>query len=266
MYTYDTIMGLSIHMKPEQYTLDPSTVQILNKLKVLLQIPIIEPLKATVIVKKQSEISKVINLLNKVTEKTYEKLKKEIVEIVRSVEKKEDLDKISHTIFNIASSNLFYSVLFSNLYCELVTVNKIFYDIYQEHYEIFFADLSRLTYVDPNLDYDRYCDYVKEIDRLDSNLTFFIQLMKKNIGNMDQVADLCMLIETKIIGLLEEEGKDLCEKMLSSVAIILRETADFLAFHKNLETIHTLFLTIQRHPSITSKMKYKCMDMEEYLK
>ena len=266
MYSYDTIMGLSIHMKPEQYSLDPSTVQILNKLKVLLQIPVIEPLKATVIVKKQSEISKVINLLNKVTEKTYEKLKKEIVEIVKSVEKKEDLDKISHTIFNIASSNLFYSVLFSNLYSELVSVNKIFYDIYQEHYEIYFADLSRLAYVDPNLDYDRYCDYVKEIDRLDSNLTFFIQLMKKNIGNMDQLSELCMLIETKIIGLLEEEGKDLCEKMLSSVAIILKETADFLAFNKNLEIIHTLFLTIERHPSITSKMKYKCMDMEPYLK
>jgi hypothetical protein len=147
-----------------------------------------------------------------------------------------------------------------------VTVNKIFYDIYQEHYEIYFADLSRLAEVDPNLDYDRYCDYVKEIDRLDSNLTFFIQLMKKNIGNMDQVADLCMLIETKIVGLLEEEGKDLCEKMLSSVAIIFRETSDFLAFHKNLETIHRLFLTIQNHPSITSKMRYKCMDMEEYIK
>ena len=103
MYSYDTIMGLSIHMKPDQYVLDPCTVQILNKLKVMLQIPVIEPLKATVIVKKQSEISKVIILLNKVTEKTYEKLKKEIVEIVRAVEKKEDLDKISHTIFNIAN-------------------------------------------------------------------------------------------------------------------------------------------------------------------
>jgi hypothetical protein len=182
------------------------------------------------------------------------------------VERKEDLHKISHTIFNIASSNLFYSVLFSNLYSELVSVNKIFYDIYQEHYETYFTDLSRLTYVDPNLDYDKYCDYVKEIDRLDSTLTFFIQLMKKNIGNMDQVADLCMLIETKIIGLLEEEGKDLCEKMLSSVAIIFKETADFLAFHKNLETIHTRFLTIQRNPCITLKMKYKCMDMEEYLR
>jgi hypothetical protein len=157
-------------------------------------------------------------------------------------------------------------VLFSNLYRELVSVNKIFYDIYQEHYEAYFSDLSRLTYVDPNLDYDRYCDYVKEIDRLDSNLTFFIQLMKKNVGSMDQVAKLCMLIETKIIGLLEEEGKDLCEKMLSSVAIIFKETSDFLAFQKDLATIHTLFLTIQRNPSITSKMKYKCMDMEQYLK
>ena len=266
MYTYETIVGLSLQMTSDKYALDPATVQILNKVKVLLQIPVIEPLKPTVIVKKQSEISKVINLLNKVTEKTYEKLKKEIMDIVRAVEKKEDMDKISHTIFNIASSNLFYSVLFSNLYSELVSINKIFYDIYQEHYEIYFADLSRLTYVDPNLDYDRYCDYVKEIDRLDSNLTFFIQLMKKNIGNMDQVADLCTLIETKIVGLLEEEGKDLCEKMLSSVAIIFRETSDFLAFHKNLETIHRLFLTIQNHPSITSKMRYKCMDMEEYIK
>ena len=266
MYTYETIVGLSLQMTSDKYALDPATVQILNKVKVLLQIPVIEPLKPTVIVKKQSEISKVINLLNKVTEKTYEKLKKEIMDIVRAVEKKEDLDKISHTIFNIASSNLFYSVLFSNLYSELVSINKIFYDIYQEHYEIYFSDLSRLTYVDPNLDYDRYCDYVKEIDRLDSNLTFFIQLMKKNIGNMDQVADLCTLIETKIVGLLEEEGKDLCEKMLSSVAIIFRETSDFLAFHKNLETIHRLFLTIQNHPSITSKMRYKCMDMEEYIK
>ncbi len=61
MYTYETIMGLSLQMNSDKYALDPATVQILNKVKVLLQIPVIEPLKATVIVKKQSEISKVIN-------------------------------------------------------------------------------------------------------------------------------------------------------------------------------------------------------------
>ena len=48
------------------------------------------------------------------------------------------------------------------------------------------------------MNYDEYCDYVKKVDQVKSSLTFFINLMKNNICSLDNIVNMCLLLQKKI--------------------------------------------------------------------
>ena len=140
MYSYETIIELSFKMKKS--TLPDEAIAKLNNIRKMLNIPVVEIIKKTVIQKKQSEIAQITKILNKMTENNYEKLKVELFELVKSIENIEDIHKITNTIFNIVSINVFYSKFFSKLYTELIPLNKEFFFVFQGHYDSYLNELN----------------------------------------------------------------------------------------------------------------------------
>lgn len=265
MYSYETFIQLSLTMKKDIHKLDDSVIDNLNQVRRILQIPIIEKIKNTVIVKKESSVSEILKILNKITEKNYEKLKDDLCLHVKSVDKIEDVNKITLVIFNIASSNLFYSKLFSKLYKELIDINRSFYDIFQVHYNKYFTEIQSFDYTDTQ-DYDKFCEYTKKINQMDSTLTFFINLMKTNICNIENITELCILLEDKLIEDKEYEKIEQNEQILHCIYIIIKECFDYLLFHENLEAIVRKVKEIKLHPKLSAKMKFKCMDIDDIIK
>lgn len=265
MYSYETFIQVSLMMKRDGHKLEDSVVDNLNHIRRILQIPVIETIKKTVIVKKESNISEILKILNKISEKNYEKLKEELCVLVKSIENLEDLDKITLVIFNIASSNLFYSKLFSKLYKELIDMNRSFYDIFQVHYHKYFTELQSFDFT-KTTDYNAFCEYTKKINQLDSTLMFFINLMKTNNCDVENITDLCLLLENKLIEDKEYENIEQNEQFLHCVYIILKECMDYILFHENLESIVRKVKEIKLHPKLSPKMKFKCMDIEDIIK
>jgi hypothetical protein len=226
---------------------------------------VIEKIKKTVIVKKESNVSEILKILNKISEKNYEKLKEELCGLVTSIDKVEDLNKITLVIFNIASSNLFYSKLFSRLYKELIDKNRSFYDIFQIQYDKYFSELQAFVFA-KTTDYDAFCEYTKKINQLDSTLTFFINLMKTNNCDIENITELCILLENKLIEDKEYENIEQNEQFLHCIYIILKECMDYILFHENLETIVRKIKEIRQHPKLSPKMKFKCMDLDDIIK
>jgi hypothetical protein len=265
MHSYETFVQVSLNMKKDSHPLPDSVIDQLNVIRKILQIPVIEKIKSTVIVKKESNVSEILKILNKITEKNYDKLRDSICELVQSIENVEDLNKITIVIFQIASSNMFYSKLFSKLYKELIEVNRSFYDIFQVHYHKYFTDLQSFDFTQTT-DYDKFCEYTKKIHQMDSTLTFFINLMKTNICHIEQITDLCLLLENKLLEDKEFEKIELNEQMLHCIYIIIKECMDYLLFHENLEEIVQKIKDIRQHPKLTPKMKFKCMDLDDIIK
>lgn len=265
MYSYETFIQVSLMMKRETHKLDDSVIDNLNNVRRILQIPIIEKIKKTVIVKKESTVSEILKILNKISEKNYEKLKDELCILVKSIDSVEDVDKITLVIFNIASSNLFYSKLFSKLYKELIDINRSFYDIFQIHYHKYFAEIQAFDYT-TTTDYDKFCEYTKKINQMDSVLTFFINLMKTNNCDIENITDLCILLEDKLLNDKEYEKIEQNEQILHCIYIIFKECIDYLLFHENLETIVRKVKEIRLHPRLSPKMKFKCMDLDDLIK
>ena len=85
--------------------------------------------KKTDVVKKNEEETHIDNIrknLNKITTKTYNNLVKTIINDLESLSNSEDpnindvYNKIGDSIFNIASTNIFYSEIYARLYKELM--------------------------------------------------------------------------------------------------------------------------------------------------
>jgi hypothetical protein len=185
--------------------------------------------------------------------------------LVSGIETLEDLDKITAVIFNIASSNLFYSKLFAKLYKELIDKNRAFYDIFQVHYQKYFAEIQAFDYTCTS-DYDAFCQYTKKIHQMDSALTFFINLMKTNNCEIEHITRLCLLLQNKLLSDQVFDKIEQNEQILHCVYIILKECMNYLLFHEDLESIVENVKLLKQHPKLTSKMKFKCMDLEDIIR
>ena len=90
----------------------------------------------------EASLDSIRKFLNKITDKTYDSLSEKIFEelslILSENEETEEiileLNKVGEAIFNIASSNLFYSKLYARLYSELMTKHLFMKSLFEKHY------------------------------------------------------------------------------------------------------------------------------------
>ena len=159
----------------------------------------IRKFQATVLAKKEgidASIETIRVHLNKITDKTYETLKVLIVEEINKIIANEvanevggeesqellaELKKIGDAIFNIASSNGFYSKVYATLYKDLMSQFKFMRGIFETNYKGFNSLFKTIEYYDPNKDYDKFCQMNKDNEKRRSMCSFYINLMLQGI-------------------------------------------------------------------------------------
>ena len=257
--SYDKFLEISINIDRKNRSLDEDAAALLNQIKKQLNISIKEVLKKTV-VNKQDGISQIFKLLNKLTEANYDKLKVELFSIIEKIDSLEEIKHITELIFKIASSNMFYSRLFSKLYTELIQIKREFYEVFQDRFDIHTRDIDQLNYVDPNVDYDEYCNYIKRVEHVKSSLMFFINLMKTNICNLDNIVELCLKLQNTLLKSNSDLTSVQNEEYINNIYIIIKECIEYFIFHEQMGKIHSNILMIQStFPS--KKIGFKCMDI-----
>ena len=160
-------------------------------------------------------IDTIRSLLNKLTETTFEMIKNEIFDEVKEIindgtgtDKNEeeaavdetalavvDVDeenviKIANSIFNTASSNIFYSGLYSKLFNELMNYHKVFKGVFEKSFSEFVGLFKKIDYVDPSVDYNKFCENTKTNDKRRAMSTFIVNLMKEGVLHPDKVVDI----------------------------------------------------------------------------
>ena len=265
-YSYDKIILLSMDYSP--YEFPEYTKDIITKIKKKLFIHNkSEPFKITKIPKQEDYCGVICKLLNKLTEKNYNKLKLELFEMIENITTTKDIDIITNKIFQIASSNIHLSKLISLLYKELIEKKNTFYEIFQENFSKHSKLLSEIEYISPNEDYDKYCDYVKKIEQLKASLLFFSNLMKYNICSLDNLVELCKELMKTLKCEMEHKTKmEYKEELLQSIFIIIKELLDYLLFHSEWEGLYNNINKIKTHPNVNPKLKFKCMDIIDFVK
>jgi hypothetical protein len=252
--------------------------------------------KTTVIEKKKGvdkKISEIRIALNKFSAKSKNEQTLKIMSLIDDVMADEDedaedhdenheatrdanMEKIVNFVFDIASSNGFYAELYAEFYSNLINKFDAFKykitDIVLKYKESF----NDIVPVDPNKDYDAYCDFVKKNDNRKSMTTFMCYLTKCNVLCPD---DLLSIINY-MVDLIPSKATDgemssVVEELIDNLFIVVTTVYEL---YKNDDTFNARIMPEiviisklrksdkEAYKGMTSRATFKCMDLIDFVK
>jgi len=238
-----------------------------------------KPFKVTKIEKKEG-MDKIINdirtCLNKISSKNYDAQKESIFELIDKIilEEEDELsvNTIANAIFDIASTNKFYSELYAKLYKEMIVKYVVFENNIHNVINQYKVSVENIQYVDGNVDYDKFCDNNKINDKRKALTSFIVNLMKQNVLEKQQISDIIVYLLDIVFDFVDKEDKKYqIEEITENIYIFI--TLSFIDL-KDDSSWSNIFLKIKDlanfgargHVSISSRSIFKYMDILDKIK
>ena len=178
-------------------------------------------IKATVVPVAREGIDKLLgelrNYLNKISTKTYENLKTNIMTTINEImgnygyekteEQHADIQKIVNFIFDTGCANKFYSELYAKLYKELIETYPVFREIISPFIEKYVESIREVRYVDQNKDYDGFCENNKKNDKRRATSAFIMNLYANGILDVGIIFDIFTQFQSMAIEYIDDATK-----------------------------------------------------------
>lgn len=235
--------------------------------------------KATKIESKTG-IEKIVNdvriALNKMSANNYEKQRDIVIGLVNGYFAEEDAItesdtcRISKAIFDIASTNKFYSEIYAKLYAELVAAHAVFRDLLEVFVNGFTSMETAPVYVDPDTDYDGFCVYSKACEVRKSTSTFLVNCLKMDLIDKSRISDILCEFVKYVDAKRTEDGVSKCvEEIVENIYIIATLCSADLS--KTAKWREYVVPTIKRiisektngFPGMSNRANFKLMDLLE---
>jgi len=223
-----------------------------------------------------AQIDLVRSHLNKMSDKNYIDVKNKIVDIIENMMKEiidnDEITKLGTIIFEIASTNRFYSKMYADLYSDLINKFQIMEEIFQNNFKNFMDLFENIEYVEPNVDYNKFCKINKDNEKRKSLAAFFVNLMNNNIISKDKIITIIRNLMTKIYVYINQDNKkNEVDEITENIAILYKkelfngeveyELIDGMAITEIIEKLaHS---KSKNYLSLSNKSIFKFMDLIE---
>ena len=211
-------------------------------------------------------------MINKMTDKNCVDIKSKIVEIIEKLVLENtdtDLSIIGANIFEIASSNRYYSKIYAELYAELSSRFQFIKIKYQENFDNFSELFNNIEYVDSNVNYDKFCENNKKNEKRKSLASFYINLMNCGVISKSEIIIITRNLLAKIYEYLSlDNKKNEIEELTENLAILYNKSLyenemydliDGLTINGIIEKIANS--KVKDYKSLTNKALFKFMDL-----
>jgi hypothetical protein len=220
------------------------------------------------------KFSDIRGYLNKISNKNFETQKVLIINSINDVlseesEATEDEKlKISKLVFDIVSNNKFFSDLYTDLFKELATRFDIFKSILNDSIIVFKNSIDSINYVDPNKDYDGYCNYTKINDSRRASSAFIINMFNNGIIDIDIVFNIIEYFLNKTVEYIDSENRtNEVEEIAENIFIFVSLSGSLLKLSDRWK--EGIFKTLQEiskmkskeHASLSTRVVFKYMDI-----
>lgn len=215
--------------------------------------------------------------LNKLTDKNYDDYKTKIIELIPE-NNLEEIIQIGTIIFEIASTNRFYSKIYADLYCHLIQKFEVMKNTFDDCFKQFTDLFNNIEYIDASVDYDKFCKINKDNEKRKALSAFIINLMNNGLLTKLQITDILVVLLNQINTYISQENKkNEVDEITENIGILYtKEIADSLSdADKEKYSIGKLsiidFVEVianskaKSYKSLTNKTIFKFMDMMEII-
>lgn len=220
----------------------------------------------------ESKVDDIRSNLNKLTDKTYETVLENIVDIINEIileSQDEHLEKIGTSIFDIGCLNKFWAKLYVKIYKSLIEKFTIMEDICLNNFKKFSTVFDTIEYVDSNDDYIQFCDCNKVNEKRRALSSFFIYCVEESIIDKKNMEEIIVNLLQKIDEYIDEiEKRKEIEEIVENLSIILikgkKSVFEMEKFNFIKEQIEK-FSKIKNKNGLSKKVLFKFMDIMDEL-
>ena len=215
-------------------------------------------------------------LTNKLSDKNYHEICDKIIELIIKIKCDDDgtdLGEVSSNIFDIASSNRYYSKIYADLYSDLASKFDFIKTACDENFMRFTELFNNIEYIDSSENYDKFCEINKINEKRKSLASFYINLMINGVINKDKIIEITRSLLSKIYEYISiDNKKNEVDELTETVALLYNkklfddnnvenEKIDGLTIHEVIKKIANS--NIKNYNSLTNKTLFKFMDLME---
>jgi hypothetical protein len=215
---------------------------------------------------------------NKLTDKTFLDMRKKIIEQIEKMcldfTNEEDKIVTAEVIYELSSSNKFYSRIFTELYSELAVKYDWIKMAFNAHYANVMSLYNNIEYFDSDKDYNKFCDMNKTNEKRKSTTLFLVNLA--NNGFIEKIGVfniLKQLLQMILIMITQPDKKNEVDELTENIAILFsKEIIDGFVVNEehcidgnNVNAVITNLAKckVKDYPSLSNKSIFKCMDLVE---
>ena len=229
-----------------------------------------------------AEIDQIRLFLNKLTDKTFLDIREKVIDkinkICLEITNIEDVKKVGHMLYDLCSTNKFYSKIFADLFAEMASKYGWLMDIFNEKYAFIMNQYNDIKYVDSEKDYDGFCEMNKINERRRSVTTFVLNLTNNGfIKKTDLVNILRNLLKMITDMISQNDRKNEIDELTENVAIIfdkdlidevVDDADDEEDYYVDSQSIIDIVNSLAKakakdYPSLSNKAIFKYMDLIE---
>lgn len=183
----------------------------------------------------EKDINEIRTILNKMSESNFESQKAIIICKIDGIilKNNDDIDeyikKIAKFVFDVACSNKFFSELYAKLYRDLSNKFCIFTLVLNDFTDNYKQSIKDIIFIDPDVDYDSFCEYTKNNDKRRATAMFIIMLVKNKGLTAEMSIDLIIyFIELFKKFVIEEEKHNEVDELTELIFIFMTNGKSFL--------------------------------------
>ena len=216
--------------------------------------------------------------LNKLTDKNYIDIVNKIFEIIdRLISENITVDnmaRLSATLFDIASTNRYYSKVYADLYSELSSKYPTMKDTFEKNLENFTELFNTIEYVDPKVNYDKFCEINKINEKRKALAAFYLNLMSNGMIRREKIMNITRNLLSQLYDFISQDNKkNEVDELTETVAILYKkelydnddsDNNDYLPIegYTISEIIDKIANSkVKDYKSLTNKSLFKFMDL-----
>jgi hypothetical protein len=212
-------------------------------------------------------------LFNKLTGSKYDALMPVLVAHIDDMKTLPGFEEsiVLNVLYTVIVNTPFYSRMYAKCYTELARTNPYLVVELNRRRNAFSAGLREVESVNPNEDYDRYCDLNKDNNRRQAMGKFFMGLAEHGLVEGEYALS---IIEDVLTCFEECSGKedrkdqaDTIANLLGSLIIDNQNSAELVGGSSIEEKVVSLSKCKANYkPSLTHKSVFKFMDIRDYMR